>query len=46
MEDAARYKFLRNEDDWGEDGEVDSWACLGELTEGEFDALVDRRRLK
>lgn len=51
--DAARYRWLRNEDAWGEDthiaavGEeshmVSAWTALGELSGREFDAFIDGR---
>ena len=41
--DAERYRFLRNEDNWGEDSGTDCWAVLGESHGDEFDAVVDSR---
>lgn len=41
--DAKRYRFLRNEDNWGDDSGDDCWARLGESHAGEFDAVVDKR---
>lgn len=41
--DAERYRFLRDEDNWGEDSGDDCWARLGESHAGEFDAIVDKR---
>lgn len=43
LKDALRYQFLRDEDNWGEDGEEDCWAELGEAHGDEFDAIVDSR---
>ncbi|MBM95997.1 MAG: hypothetical protein CMI09_09160 [Oceanospirillaceae bacterium] len=39
--DAARYRFLRNEDNWGEDSGTDCWDALGEARAGEFDEIID-----
>lgn len=41
--DAERYRYLRDEENWGEDSGVDSWGFLGESTHGEFDHIVDSR---
>ena len=44
--DAARYRKLRDEDEWGEDTGPDgdsAWARLGELHGDEFDEFVDYR---
>ncbi len=42
--DATRYRFLRDEDNWGEDGEwPDSWEGLGEAHGADFDEYVDRK---
>lgn len=44
QKDAERYRFLRIDDDWGEDsGELNSWECLGQSSGKEFDAIVDSR---
>lgn len=46
--DAERYRFLRDEDNWGDDSvsteETDGsrWGILGELHAGEFDTFVDK----
>jgi hypothetical protein len=43
IKDAARYAFLRNEDNWGgEKEEADEWAVLAELSHDEFDEYVDQ----
>jgi hypothetical protein len=47
--DAGRYRFLRDEDNWGDDNsspesdEIGSsrWGILGELHAGEFDNFID-----
>jgi hypothetical protein len=41
--DAARYRFLRDEDNWGEDSGDDSWEMLGESHGEMFDGIVDSR---
>lgn len=43
--DAARYRFLRNEDYWGCDNEYDglSWSDLGQASNSDFDAIIDQR---
>lgn len=38
--DAARYRFIRIEDNWGPDNGND-WSDLGELTMDEFDDYID-----
>lgn len=38
--DAERYRWLRDEDNWGDDT-GNRWAILGELTHGEFDNWID-----
>lgn len=44
--DAARYRFLRDEDNWGEDSGSDCWKVLGESHADSFDAVVDSRIAK
>lgn len=44
--DAGRYRFLRVDDNWGEDGGNDSWAILGESSGQDFDNIVDSRIAK
>lgn len=41
--DADRYRYLRDEDNWGDDCDPVSWEVLGEAHAGEFDAIVDAR---
>ena len=41
--DALRYRFIRDDDNWGEDIEPDDWGHLGELSHGQFDELIDRK---
>lgn len=41
--DAERYRYLRDEDKWGDDGEEHSFAALAESTQGDFDSIVDAR---
>ena len=41
--DALRYRYLRDADEWGEDGEKDSFEELAEATMDTFDGIVDRR---
>ncbi len=41
--DTARYKWLRDEDNWGDDNEGDGWGVLGESNGIAFDALIDKR---
>lgn len=36
-----RYDFLRNIDEWIDDGEM--WMKLGEKTHGEFDTIIDNQ---
>lgn len=46
-EDAARYRYLRDEDNWGEDTGLSggsAWGELGELHGDAFDEFVDERR--
>ncbi len=43
LRDAKRYRFLRDEDNWGQDTEELSWHSLGEATLGEFDLIVDEK---
>ena len=40
--DVERYRFLRDEDNWGEDS-GDDWGALGEVHAEQFDAIVDAR---
>jgi hypothetical protein len=44
--DAARYRYLRDENNWGEDSGHDSWAVLGESNGEAFDSVVDSRMNK
>ena len=48
--DAARYRYLRDEDNWGDDSGEDSgedcWAILGEVSWEAFDEIVDSRMAK
>jgi len=44
--DAERYRFLRDEDNWGEDSGEDTWAILGEYSGEWFDQVVDARIAK
>jgi len=44
--DATRYRFLRDEDNWGEDSGSDCWEVLGESSADSFDAVVDSRIAK
>ena len=44
--DAARYRFLRDEDNWGEDSGGDSWEALTNSQGVEFDKIVDSRMEK
>ena len=41
--DADRYRFLRDEDNWGADTIEVGWGSLTDATEGAFDAIVDER---
>ena len=41
--DAQRYRFLRDENNWGEDSAPNSWEILGESNGSEFDAIVDAK---
>ena len=41
--DAERYRYLRDEDNWGEDGIEDSFEELAEATMDAFDEIIDRR---
>ena len=41
--DAGRYRFLRDEDNWGEDSGYTSWEMLGESHAEIFDKIVDAR---
>ncbi len=43
LRDAKRYRFLREEDNWGDDSEQPDWDTLGEATTLAFDAYVDQR---
>ena len=46
-EDAERYRFLRDEDNWGCDNDETTesrWGDLGECHGGDFDAFVDKAR--
>lgn len=45
-EDAERYRFLRDEENWGEDSGSDSWSALGESSMCTFDEIVDSRMSK
>jgi len=40
--DAMRYRFLRCEDNWGDDTD-EGWDRLGHATFGEFDRIIDDR---
>jgi hypothetical protein len=42
--DAERYRFLRDEENWGVD--ENEWETLGELTFDEFDVFVDEKMEK
>ena len=42
--DARRYRYLRDEDNWGEDSGEDCWELLGEATGEVFDGIVDSRQ--
>ena len=42
--DASRYRWLRNDDNWGEDSD-EAWLALGELSGEDFDKFIDARRL-
>lgn len=44
--DADRYRFLRDEDNWGEDSGDDCWAVLGESHGANFDQVIDSRMAK
>ena len=44
--DAARYRFLRDEDNWGEDSGGDSWEALTDSQGEAFDKIVDSRMEK
>ena len=39
-QDAMRYRWLRDEDNWGDDSDH-RWEVLGEKTCKDFDALID-----
>lgn len=41
--DAGRYRFMRDEDNWGEDSGEDCWSNLGESHALAFDEIVDSR---
>ena len=41
--DADRYRFLRDEDNWGADTIEVGWGALTDATEDAFDAIVDER---
>ncbi len=41
--DAGLYQFLRDDDNWCDDGPL-TWEALGELSGAEFDAFVDAKR--
>ena len=46
-EDAERYRFLRDENNWGCDNDETTesrWGDLGECHGGDFDAFVDKAR--
>ena len=45
LQDANRYRYLREEDNWGDDNDscLDSWEILGESHGSEFDTIVDAR---
>lgn len=43
VRDAERYRFLRIEDNWGEDSGADCWEVLGESSGVAFDDIVDTR---
>ena len=44
--DAHRYRYLRDEENWGEDSGEDSWEVLGESSGAAFDYIVDSRMAK
>lgn len=44
--DAERYRFLRDEDNWGDDSGDDTWEILGESSMSAFDEIVDSRLAK
>ena len=44
--DAARYRFMRDEDNWGEDSGDDCWANLAEAHGEWFDEIIDGRIAK
>lgn len=41
--DANRYRFMRFDDNWGDDNGDDTWGILGEATCDAFDEIVDSR---
>lgn len=41
--DALLYRFLRDEDNWGEDSEPYTWGALGECSHKDFDNFVNRK---
>lgn len=43
VKDANRYRFLRDEDDWGDDGLEPTYETLIESTMCAFDEIVDQR---
>lgn len=43
VRDAERYRFLRDEDKWGQDTDELSWQSLGESTMDGFDLIVDEK---
>jgi len=44
--DAERYRFMRDEDNWGDDSGEDTWEILAESTQVAFDEIVDKRLAK
>ena len=42
--DAERYRYLRDEENWGDDSGDDCWELLGESTGEAFDDIVDSRQ--
>ena len=41
--DAERYRFMRDEDNWGDDSGEDTWDLLGQSHADAFDKIVDSR---
>ena len=42
QKDAERYRFLRDDENWGEDA-GDEWGALGEVSADEFDKIIDEK---